>query len=521
MTVVPFLLIAFIGATAALVVRGPERLATAIGLVGLVGACIAALAIDPEGGLAVGGSGIAATAYLRLFLVLGSVVGLILVVVGTAVGSRRDASAVTLAILGTSGLALALPDPRMAVLAATTGGIFGALVCIAPLGGRAGATVGIRVLRATIVSGTMAIAAAAWIGRDLSDLAARPVVFGLAYLAMALAVAIRFGAIPLHAWAARLTDAVPETTLPLVTAWGPAALAIVALAWADASIAPLLVDVESARLVVLAIAVASILLASIAAWIQDDLEHIVGYAIIGDAGVVMLAVAALDPAAWEPARMWILAFVVARSALAAWAAATRATFLTGRITDLGGWAIRSPILAIAFVATVVASIGLPGLAAFQARGELIDLTLDGIPAVIVWLGVLSPIGYYARLFVVGISRPAPRGPGTADWRPRVSALALTDVRGWLGMTWSDNRSVIASGGALVLAVLALGVSAGLFGGPEASAGLPPMLDGAVESFEPEPSGLEGGPEPSTEPDPEPEGSGPSFEPVPVPSDEAG
>jgi NADH:ubiquinone oxidoreductase subunit 2 (subunit N) len=371
------------------------------------------------------------------------------------------------------------------------------------------------------VSGTMAIAAAAWIGRDLSDLAARPVVFGLAYLAMALAVAIRFGAIPLHAWAARLTDAVPETTLPLVTAWGPAALAIVALAWADASIAPLLVDVESARLVVLAIAVASILLASIAAWIQDDLEHIVGYAIIGDAGVVMLAVAALDPAAWEPARMWILAFVVARSALAAWAAATRATFLTGRITDLGGWAIRSPILAIAFVATVVASIGLPGLAAFQARGELIDLTLDGIPAVIVWLGVLAPIGYYARLFVVGISRPAPRGPGTADWRPRVSALALTDVRGWLGMTWSDNRPVVASGGALVLAVLALGVSAGLFGGPEASAGLPPMLDGAVESFEPEPSGLEGGPEPSTEPDPEPEGSGPSFEPVPVPSDEAG
>jgi hypothetical protein len=65
----------------------------------------------------------------------------------------------------------------------------------------------------------------------------------------------------------------------------------------------------------------------------------------------------------------------------------------------------------------------------------------------------------------------------------------------------------------------LGVSAGLFGGPEASAGLPPMLDVAVESFEPEPSGLEGGPEPSVEP--EPEGSGPSFEPVPVPSDEAG
>ena len=45
-----------------------------------------------------------------------------------------------------------------------------------------------------------------------------------------------------HTWAARLTDAVPETTLPLVTAIAPAALAIVALAWADASIAPLPLD---------------------------------------------------------------------------------------------------------------------------------------------------------------------------------------------------------------------------------------------------------------------------------------
>jgi NADH:ubiquinone oxidoreductase subunit 2 (subunit N) len=158
----------------------------------------------------------------------------------------------------------------------------------------------------------MAIAATAWIGRDLSELAAQPIVFGIAYLAFALAVAVRFGAIPAHTWAARLTDAVPETTLPLVTAIAPAALAIIALAWADASIAPLALDLTSVRFVVLAVAVASIFLASVAAFIQDDIEHIVGYAIVGDAGVVLLAVAALDPAAWAPARIWILAFVVAR-----------------------------------------------------------------------------------------------------------------------------------------------------------------------------------------------------------------
>ena len=182
----------------------------------------------------------------------------------------------------------------------------------------------------------------------------------------------------------------------------------------------------------------------------------------------------------------------------------------GRIGDLAGWAIRSPILAAAFVVTVIAGVGLPGLAAFEARGALIGLTLDGPVAAVVWLGVLAPLLTYGRLFVVGVSRPEPGG-GQPAWRPRVGPLSLTDLGGWLTMTWSDNRAIVASGGAFVLAVLAIGVSAGLFGGPEASAGLPPTLEGAVESFEPLPGGE---PEPTLEPDPE--GSGPSFEPVPTP-----
>ena len=85
-----------------------------------------------------------------------------------------------------------------------------------------------------------------------------------------------------------------------------------------------------------------------AALVQDDLEHVVGYSIVGDAGVVLLALAVLDPAGWAPARIWILAFIVTRSAFAAWAGGIRAVFRSGRIDDLRGWAIRSPILAVAF-----------------------------------------------------------------------------------------------------------------------------------------------------------------------------
>jgi multicomponent Na+:H+ antiporter subunit D len=518
MSLLPFLLVTAIGAIAALLLRGREPLATGIGLIALGAAVITALGIEPDQVLVVEEAGLATTEYLRLFLVLGAVVGLLLVIVGQVAGSRRDAPAVTLGILATSALALALPDARLAVLAATAGGAFGALVTLVSVGGRAAATVGTRVLRATVIAGTMSVAATAWIGRDLTELAAQPVVFGLAFLTFALAVAIRFGAIPLHAWAARLTDAVPESTLPLVTAWAPAAFAIVALAWADRSIAPLVLDIESVRIVVLAVAISSIVLATVAAWIQDDIEHIVGYAIVGDAGVVMLAIAALQPEAWAPARTWILAFVVARSAFAAWAAVTRLAFGTGRVDDLRGWAIRSPLLAVVFVVVVVASIGVPGLAAFDARAALVDLALGGPLAALVLLATFGPLTYYGRLLYVGVVTPGPgraSGTGTTIGRPVVTPLDVTDLRGWLVRTWSDNRGAGAVGGATLLAVLALAVSAGAFGMAGAAAGLPPSLDAVQEPFvpgEPQEPGDTDAPEvPGSE---EPIGSEPSLEPSP-------
>ncbi len=490
MSLLPFLLVTGVGATVALLLRSRERLATIAGSIALVGAVVAAAATRPGDAWPVGGGGLVVTAYLREFLLLGSVVGLGLTVVGTAAGSRRDSTAVSLGILATTAVALSVPDARLAVLAATAGGAVTALLTIVPTGGRSGATIGLRVLRATVVAGTMAIAATAWIGRDLTQLAAQPVVFGLAYLAVALAVAIRFGAIPFHAWAARLTDAVPEADLPLVTGWAAAAFAVVALAWVDSSIAPLAVDVGGPRTIVLAIAIASIVLASVAAWIQDDIEHVVGYAIVGDAGVVMLGLAALSPDAWAPARTWILVFVVARSAFAAWAAATRTTFFTGRVSDLRGWAIRSPVLGVAFGLVVFASIGLPGLAGFQARTDLVGLALSGPLAVVVFLATLTPLITYGRLLAAGLGRPDPGDHPAPTWRPVFEPRGTRELQPWLGATWVANRGLVASATAVLLAALAAVVMIGGFGTSEAAAGLPPTLHVPTESFHVEPSGLE-------------------------------
>lgn len=417
MTILPFLGIVFAAAALSLLTRRNAAISTLIGIAGLVVATFAAAAISSDETIALGGGEIVGSAYLRLFVWLGSLVALLLAVLGLATVSHRHAPGVLLGSIGAAALALSLADVRVAIVAATAGGLIGILVTLAvPATGR-GVAVAARELRALAVAGALAVLAAAWIGRPLGTLASEPAVFGLAYLGFAAAVAIRFGAIPFHFWAARLADAAPEIALPMLMAWGPAAFAVVALAWADQSVAPLLLPLAAERALVIVVGVASVVLGSLAAWIQDDLEHVVGYTIIADAGIAILGLAALDPAAWEPARTWLLAFVVARSALAGWAVAIRAAFGTRRVDELRGWAIRAPLLGVAFVLIVVGSIGLPGLAAWNARATLIDLTVGGPLGLLVMLGALGPLAVYARLAWLGIGSPGEAAARAPSERP--------------------------------------------------------------------------------------------------------
>ncbi len=488
MSLIAYLVVTFGYAGLAIALRARRRWAIVVGLIGLCAAIVAALAMNPAETVPIGAGGLATTAYVRLFLILGSVVGLALAVSGLASGTRRDATAATLAILGASGLTMALVDPRAAVIAATAGALFGVLVTLVPSSGRAGATVGIRETRAVVVAGALAIAATAWIGRDLSQLSAQPVVFGLAYLAFAVAIAMRFGAIPLHLWAARLADVVPESALPILTALAPAAFAVVALAWIDASVAPLALDLGPERAAVVAIGISSIGLAAVAAFVQDDIEHVLGYSIVGDAGVIVLSLGALGPDGWAASRTWILAFVVARSAFAAWTAGMRAGFYTGRIADLRGWARRSPILVVALGLVVVASVGFPGLAAFDARASIVDLAIPGSLSTVVLIATFAPLLYYGRLLVIGLSRPDGVGEPIVPWLPRLTRPDLTAVRPWLLRSWDVNRGFTTAWVAALLALLALATAAGAFGGPEAAAGLPPSLAVPGEVGAPAPSG---------------------------------
>lgn len=218
MSLLPFLAVTFGAAAAAVIARGYRRLSLAIGLLGLVGATIAALAIVPGDRLAIGPGRLEATEFGRLFLALGCSTGAIVAIVGLATAWQRDLPAALLGGFGALGLALSIGDPIVALVAILAGSLVGSMVTLVRPASARNVQVATREFRAIAVAGALALVGMAWIARPLGPLAEEPTVFGLAYLAVALAAAIRFGAIPFHRWAARLADSAPEIALPLLLA---------------------------------------------------------------------------------------------------------------------------------------------------------------------------------------------------------------------------------------------------------------------------------------------------------------
>jgi NADH:ubiquinone oxidoreductase subunit 2 (subunit N) len=477
LSLVPFLVLAIAAAAASLVSRGRARFEVPVGVGGLAVATIAALSIRPDDVLRLGsGEVLVATAFGRLFLVLGAVSGLVLCLIAMSTTWQPNLPAALLVGLAGIGIGLAVTDPLTALLVLFATAVATSLVSLDTRSASGQAPLQVQMIsgQLRLIGGAslLAVAAVAWAASASAGIGSEPAAFGLADLAIVMAVALRFGAIPFHRPVARLTDSAPGLALPLLLVWGPAALAVVVLGTSDGSTLTLLVPDEIGRALIVAGATASLLLGAVGAWLQDDLEHVVGYSIIQDAGFVLLGLAIGGSVAHEPARIWLLVLVAAKTAFATWATVLEARFGTARLPDLGGWARRSPLLGAALVGIVVATLGAPGLAAWGARTALIDDATGEPLEAILLVGGIASLVYYGRIAAIGIGRPSVAVRGAPTERPALmpaGSLAAT-----LRMGWQGNRAPIAAGLVLVLVVLSLAVSAGGLGGPEAAGAAAPQ-----------------------------------------------
>ena len=403
--------------------------------------------------------------YLRLVIGLWALMSVLVVGIGRLLGglpALRGLLPATLAALAGATVTLGASSLALGVAAATATGL-AALVVVLAAEGPAAVSAAAAELRVTLLGGTLLLASVAAVP-VLADLVLRGVtgasgsgsgadgapaaaaaggtagaVIGLLTVVGALVVGLRYGVLPFHLRVPRLADVVHPVTLPLLLAWIPLPLAAVGIVAVDTLIAPLALPLDGERLIIVLFALLTLAGAALGAYLQDDIRHATGYLVVADAGLVILALAALDPAAWGPARAWIVVLAASKTALGAWSAVAEDRFGTRSIPDLRGWMRRSPMLAAALALTAVATFGLPGWVAFEARGTLATLVADGPAAVLLVLAGFLTLPTYIRLLVLGT------GPVTSRVDGSVPERVVRRPRGRRGETLPVEQEGEATG----------------------------------------------------------------------------
>ncbi len=486
MTLLALTMVALGAGLAIIVLAGQRRfVALVIGFVASIVVLGLALAMPPEESLVLGGVGLVSTPVVRAMAVAWSAGTAVLGLLELAVGGRPTVVGPSLVGLAVAGIALATKDPASSMAALAAGGVAG--VVIPGLAGWLDNTsVTSRLITtgrgslAVIGSGLLGLAVIAWGASAAGPLGGGSGLalesdgrfgLGLALLGIVSAVAVRCGLIPLHVWAARFMEGVSPLAIPAAFAWGSAAFVLVALEWSQVALQPTAVgDVE--RLLIVSLALVSVVLGGLAAMVHDDIEHVLGYSILADAGVAVLAFASLEPAAVGAARNWLVASATVKTALAAWAGVVRSTYGGHRLEDLGGWARRSPVLGLAFAAIIVSAVGLPTMSLFEARTGLVSAALPDVGVVVALLVALMPAVYLGRIAMAGlapVSLAVGAGPsGMLHWSGgRAEGWSDGDRRQAIRAIPAElkaNRAPLAAIGVIVLAAMALVTSAGGAGG---------------------------------------------------------
>jgi multicomponent Na+:H+ antiporter subunit D len=550
MTLVAFLAISVAGMLLTLLTQPFAMLSRLVAIVSLAAALAAALVMNPNDSVTVGEVQLSTTWFVGFFLTALTASSLLLCLIGLVTGWPERLAPAALATLAGVGVAISSTDPIVALVAAAAATAPAALVASRVRSTPLGMTVGVAELRTlALVAAASLLAAltfvstnANWNSDDSSFVTA------LAFLVLAGAVAVRSGTVPFHVPAALLSRSGEGLGLVLSLVWIPTAFGLVALSWSSGTFVGVPGDwLDRAVVAVQIVAVATLILGAVGAMLHDEIEEIVVYSIVQDAGFILLALTARSDDAAGPARLWLLVFVVAKSALVAWAAAVSRTFESSSLGDLRGWLRRAPILGLALAAIVAATLGWPGSPVFEARDTLVSLGLPDWMHFVGTAALLLALAYYVRLLAVGVMTPtATVRRAAGDWPhwPRLSKVAdeavevaaiepatgeATDaaaastvhidsspaasttsaaegaphrrprfsIRHRLAAAWRMNRPLEASLLVLATAVIAAVVAAGGFGASDASqSGI--ALDGAAAP-PPNPSSMGSGQQPTGEP----------------------
>lgn len=403
MSLLVYLAVVAAGLAAVVAMRSRPSLLRVVAAVALAAALIAAFVLSPGAELEVGESRLLVTPYTRAWLIGAGGAFLFLHLLGMVTVWQRNVPLAMLAVLGATAVAFSSADPVAAFLAAGTGAMMAVLGALLVPVVMPAVRVAVDGFRVAAVAAGLAVLAVGWVEAGGPSRAPEPLLAGFGL--MALALSLRLGVFPFHTVAARLTQSAPLVAVPILIAWVPALFGALALAWQGTRVAPLAFEPGVAGAIVVAVALVTIAATGIAGVLQDDAAQLLAYSTVQDAAFVLLALGS-SPDTWPTVRGWLILLVLAKTAGFGLVLALSAAFHTRAVSELGGWARRSPPLLFALVAVAVATYGWPGLLPFEVRLTLLRAPLAWLaPAGLVVS--LLPLAALARLAIVGLQRPGP------------------------------------------------------------------------------------------------------------------
>jgi hypothetical protein len=362
-------------------------------------------------------------------------------IAGLAHGWQRELPLATLGALGLVGVALTVGSAAAAMLTVAAAGTF---VVIASLE-RAISMPAVRAvaygLRLAAIAGFMGLVAIALTGDDPIFVA--PGVLAGATLLMAAAVAIRIGAVPFHAPVARLIERARTAALPLISVWVPTAFIIVALGWTATLVE--LGATTPVSVVVVAVGVLTIVLASLVVLLDDDLVRLLGYGVIADGGFVLLALGGTRRESIAAGLAWLVCFALARTIMACVFLAFQGAYDARRTRELDGWLRRTPLLGIALAGSLVIGYGVPGLLPWEARLSLAQGALGETLGSALILVALLPLLAVAGLMWAGVRSVGPAVAAGRSERFVAPSRALTATDGSVAVPEADAAATGASG----------------------------------------------------------------------------
>jgi NADH-quinone oxidoreductase subunit M len=257
-------------------------------------------------------------------------------------------------------------------------------------------------LAAAVATGILSATGDAEVSFAFSDLATRVVgesTQNWLFLGFAAAFLVKMPAFPLHGW---MPDGYKAMPLPALALFSAVLSKVAAYGFLRICL-PLFPDAsQHFQMLMLLVALASILYGSAMAFTTTHARLILGYSSVDQLGFIVLGIFALNPQGAQGAILQAFnhGLVVAPAFFIVWLLAIRSDG-SEDIRDMGGLAMRAPVLATMFLIVTFATLAMPGSSNFV--GEF--LILLGVfqaklaIAIIASTGVVLAAVYALRLYI--------------------------------------------------------------------------------------------------------------------------